>query len=87
MPATIAHLLEAAPRVLPELFVKSTLVLAAAGALSLTLRRASASARHLVWAVAIAGVVALALTPLLPRRFAVLPSFAAPSADAWAPRA
>lgn len=87
MPATIAHLLEAAPRVLPELFVKSTLVLAAAGLLSLTLRRASASARHLVWAVAIAGVVALAFTPLLPRRIAILPSFAgSPSAaDAWTP--
>ncbi|HET7462217.1 MAG TPA: HEAT repeat domain-containing protein [Longimicrobium sp.] len=84
MPATIAHLLEAAPRVLPELFLKATLVLATAGLLSRALRRASASARHLVWAVAITGVVALAFSPLLPRRVPILPPLgAAPAVDAW----
>jgi HEAT repeat protein/beta-lactamase regulating signal transducer with metallopeptidase domain len=84
MPATIAQLLEAAPRVLPELFLKATLVLAAAGLLSRALRRASASARHMVWAAAITGVVALAFSPMLPRRVAILPSFGAPpAAEAW----
>src|SRR5690242_6031131 len=84
MPSTIAHLLEAAPRLLPELFLKATLVLAAAGVLSRALRRASASARHLVWAAAITGVVALAFSPLLPRRVPLLPSFAgSPAVDPW----
>ncbi len=64
----------------PESFlalaVKSTIVLAAAGLASLALRRASASARHLVWALAFAGLLAL---PLLTR---ALPEWRAPIAAA-----
>lgn len=69
--------LDPALRVLPELAVKAALVLAVAGLAAAALRRASASARHLVWAVAILGVLALPLGQLVPVRFGVLPSFLA----------
>ena len=62
-------------RTLPELSVKAALVLAAAGAMALVLRRASAAARHLVWTAAVLGVLALPLGQLVPVRFAVLPAF------------
>jgi beta-lactamase regulating signal transducer with metallopeptidase domain len=39
--------------------VKGTLLLAAAGAVTLAMRRSSAAARHLVWSLAIAGVCTL----------------------------
>ncbi|HEX8906416.1 MAG TPA: M56 family metallopeptidase, partial [Longimicrobiaceae bacterium] len=74
MPA-LAHLVEANAGLLPALFLKATLVLAAACALALSLRRAPAAARHLVWAVAVAGVLLLPFCSLLPIRFGILPSF------------
>src|SRR3954451_10821379 len=75
MPAALQNLLGADARLLLELFLKATLVLAAAGALALSLRRAPAAARHLVWAVAVAGVLALPFCSLLPFRLGILPSF------------
>ncbi|HSU12773.1 HEAT repeat domain-containing protein [Longimicrobium sp.] len=86
MPAALAHFPGADARLLLELFLKATLVLAAAGALALSLRRAPAAARHLVWAVAVAGVVALPFCSLLPLRFGILPAFFradAPAARTW----
>jgi HEAT repeat protein/beta-lactamase regulating signal transducer with metallopeptidase domain len=75
MLAQSTPLLEAALRLLPQLFLKATLLLLAAGALVLTLRRGSAAARHQVWAAALAGVLALPVCLLLPLRFEVLPGF------------
>ena len=66
---------DSALRTLPELSVKAALVFAAAGAMALVLRRSSAAARHLVWAAAVLGVLALPLGQLFPVRFAVLPAF------------
>jgi HEAT repeat protein/beta-lactamase regulating signal transducer with metallopeptidase domain len=56
--------------------IKAILVLGVAAGLSLTLRHASAAARHFVWTLAIAGVLALPLLSIsLPVwRIAVLPS-------------
>jgi hypothetical protein len=62
-------------RTLPELSVKAALVFVAAGAMALVLRRASAAARHLVWAAAVLGVLALPFGQLFPARFGVLPAF------------
>jgi len=67
--------LDRALAVLPELSLKAALVLAAAGVKAFALRRGSAAARHLVWAAAVAGVLALPLSQLVPFRFAVLPAF------------
>src|SRR5213082_2645221 len=74
--------IDAALRTLPELSVKAALVLAAAGAMALALRRASAAARHLVWAAAVLGMLALPLGQFFPVRFAVLPAFLGQS-HAW----
>src|SRR5205823_2927751 len=50
-----------------DLVVKTTLVLAAAALLCLACRRGSASLRHLIWAVALTGAVAMPfLTLALP---------------------
>src|SRR5436190_12921008 len=56
--------------------IKGILVLIGAAALCLILRRASAAARHLVWSLALTGLLALPLLSLgLPVwRLAVLPS-------------
>ncbi|MFH1744360.1 MAG: M56 family metallopeptidase, partial [bacterium] len=54
-------------RVLVDISVKGTAVLLVACVLSLALRRASAASRHLVWGVAMAGVLCLpALSMILP---------------------
>ena len=54
---------------LPELSLKAAIVLAIAAVFAFSLRRAPASARHLVWAAAAAGVLALPLAQLVPLRF------------------
>src|SRR5262245_57100648 len=61
---TLTHVLSGAPAAtgvlfLVELIVKGTLVLSLAALLVLALRRASAAHRHLVWACALIGLVAL----------------------------
>ena len=63
--------------------VKVTLVLAAAYALSLALRRASAAARHLIWASAICSMLTLPLLSLLVPAWQVsyLPNIPAPYAS------
>ena len=65
-------------------FVKSAIILLAAGALAVTLRRASAASRHLVWSLAIVSLLALPIFSFaLPSwRLPVLPSLAAASVDA-----
>jgi HEAT repeat protein/beta-lactamase regulating signal transducer with metallopeptidase domain len=60
----LVHVLSGAPAAiavlfLVELIVKGTLVLAIAALLAFALRRASAAHRHLVWACALIGLVAL----------------------------
>src|SRR6266542_1746426 len=72
--------LRAPEAVLPALAdaaIKGAVVLAAAGLLVLALRRASAAARHLVWCLALAAVVAL---PVLS---AVLPGWSLPLGAPW----
>ncbi len=65
----------------PAFWIKATLVLGAAALLSIGLRGASASARHFVWTVAIAGVLALPIVSrVLPYRLAILPAFGTPAA-------
>lgn len=63
-----------------SLIVKATLVLASAGAITRMMRRASASARHTVWAAALASLLLLPwLTVALPPwRLAVLPAAGGP---------
>lgn len=87
------HVLESAGQALPQLAMKASLVLAAAAVISFCLRRRSASARHLVWVSAIAGVLALPFAQLIPLRLAVLPASlagapsVAPTAEPVAPPA
>ena len=61
--AIAAHSLPPTPaawlQVLVMVSLKATMLLAAAGLLTLALSRASAAARHLVWSVALASVLAL----------------------------
>ena len=59
-----------------ELFWKSSLVLCGAAFAALLARRASAATRHLIWAAALAGGLALPVgSALLPRvRVAALPA-------------
>ena len=61
---------------LRDLSVKSTLLLLAAWALTLAMRRASAATRHLVWLLTFAGLLLLPLLSLTlpPRPVAVLPA-------------
>ncbi|HLL83749.1 MAG TPA: M56 family metallopeptidase, partial [Longimicrobium sp.] len=72
--AELAPALEFAGRYLPELALKSTLVLGVAGVLAFLLRRRSAAVRHIVWTTAVAGVLALPFAHLIPVRIAVLPA-------------
>src|SRR5262245_54823383 len=56
------------PPALLDAALKGTALLAVAGLLALALRRASAATRHLLWALALAGLLALpVLSLLLPR--------------------
>lgn len=59
---------------LTAITIQATLVLLAAFALSFLLRRASAAARHLLWTLMLAGVVALPLLSLLAPRVPAIPS-------------
>lgn len=59
--------------------LKGTLVLIAASLLVITMRRASAASRHLVWQMALLAVLALPFVKVVsPLRFAVLPTFRSP---------
>jgi beta-lactamase regulating signal transducer with metallopeptidase domain len=62
-----------------DAFIKSAVILSAAGLLAASLRRASAASRHLVWSVAVASLLALpALSVALPSwRIYALPSLEA----------
>ncbi|HEX2209268.1 MAG TPA: M56 family metallopeptidase, partial [Longimicrobium sp.] len=67
-----------------DLALKGTLVLAVAGLAALALRRASASARHLAWALGFGGLLALPVLGLaLPSwRLPILPAEPVPAATA-----
>ncbi|MCX5683163.1 MAG: M56 family metallopeptidase [Planctomycetota bacterium] len=60
--------------------VKATVLLAAAGLLALLLRRQSAAMRHLVWLVAIGGIV------LMPVLMLVLPGLSVPLGASFSPQ-
>src|SRR5262249_29174315 len=66
-------------QLLLDTFIKSAVILSAAGLMAAVLRRASAASRHLVWSVAVASLLALPiLSVTLPSwRMAALPSLAA----------
>lgn len=74
----------AAVSAVADLALKGTLVLAAAGLAALMLRRASASARHLAWAIGFGGLLALPVLGLaLPAwRLPILPAEPVPAAFA-----
>jgi beta-lactamase regulating signal transducer with metallopeptidase domain len=62
----LGHLLRTAEGTFAlHLLLKATLLLALAGGAGLALRRASAASRHLVWTLAVAGLLALPLFSLL----------------------
>lgn len=81
---TMMRLIEVAAwlELLLDVSLKATLLLAMAGLFSLTLRRTSASVRHLFWSVVVISLLALPILSLaLPNwRVPVLPSFRATSA-------
>ncbi|HEX2091712.1 MAG TPA: M56 family metallopeptidase [Longimicrobiaceae bacterium] len=60
----LARAVDAPPAFVAGVVVKGTLLLLAAGAASLVLRRASAAARHLVWSLAVVGLLALPVLSL-----------------------
>lgn len=70
---TVRVFLTIGPAALLALAVKSVVVVVVAGAICLVLRRASAAARHLVWLLAVLGLLSL---PLLA---AVTPGWRLPS--------
>ncbi len=53
------------PAICVEALLKSFVVLASAGVLCLTWRRAASATRHLIWFIALAGLLLLPLLPLL----------------------
>lgn len=64
-----------------DLVLQGTLLLLLAGGVSLLLRRASAASRHLVWLLALGGLLVLPLLSILmPRHLALMRS--APSSEA-----
>jgi len=67
--------------VLADAAVKGTVVLAIAAGMSVALRRASASARHMVWLLAVVSLIGL---PVLS---AVLPAWQVPLVPRWTPQA
>ena len=63
-----------------DTLVKATILLALVACVAHLLRRRSAAVRHLLWALAIAGLIALpVLTTVVPFRLPVLPSLASPT--------
>ena len=83
-------MLDAATHWLLDLSLQGTLLLVLASAVSLLLRRASAAARHLVWVLALGGLLVLPLLGILvPRHMtlmrSVLPSQAMPVVPQAAP--
>ena len=85
---TLTHVLSGASAAtavlfLAELIVKGTLVLAVAALLVLVLRRASAAHRHLVWACALIGLVALPWMQLSLPRWRVSTTLVAPIAPGF----
>ena len=88
--ALLGAMLQPGAAAVADLAIRGTLLLAAAGLATLALRRAPASARHLAWAAAFAGMLALPLLALaLPAwRVPILPRAAdAPAATPSAPAA
>ncbi|HEX8394897.1 MAG TPA: M56 family metallopeptidase [Longimicrobium sp.] len=77
----LASALDAAASALPQLAIKTAVVLAAAAVLAFALRGRSAATRHLVWAAAIASALVLPLAQMLPVRLAVLPASLAGTAS------
>ncbi len=61
--------------------IKGTLLIAAAGLLAAALRRASAATRHLVWSVALFGLLMLSVFAVTMPSWQVLPTRMAESAD------
>lgn len=85
MSNTLAHSLWP---LLVSVTIKSLFVLALAGLAIVSLRRASAAARHLVWRLALLGLLLLPLLSLVPSSWQVpVWTHAAPSAPAPAPPA
>src|ERR1041385_9029486 len=85
---SLVHVLSGAPAAtgvlfLVELIVKGTLVLAVAALLVLALRRASAAHRHLVWACALIGLVALPWMQVALPRWKVSTTLMAPTAPGF----
>jgi len=85
---SLVHVLSGAPVAtgvlfLVELIVKGTLVLAVAALLVLALRRASAAHRHLVWACALIGLVALPWMQVALPRWKVSTTLMAPTAPGF----
>src|SRR5688500_12833034 len=67
--------MDAIPPLVTDALLKATILLAVATLAAYLLRRKSAALRHLLWTLAIVGMVALpVLTPLVPFRLHVLPA-------------
>src|SRR5688500_14907486 len=65
-----------------ETLIKATVLLAVVAVAAYLMRRSSAALRHLLWTLAIVGLVALpVLTAVVPFRLPILPSANAPGAS------